>query len=306
MTKTGAKPAASSNKTRFPQKVLLRILSFLTWQELQRVRRVSGAWRKAADTCLAQYSELHIGRHHFPAILEDTTLERLLRHMPGLRRLSVDWCLDGQKLDIDVVTQHCRNLLEIDLTRFRLDTWSLEQLCTACPGLKVVKLPWKCDDSDVEVLLRNLPQLRSLNLVHTKVTGRFLAQSNGSVERLSLSNCYSLKFEHLRMVHLLAGDPSQETICWKQLRELNLSSTMVTAADVTDAFKHFPMLEKLSLNRCSKIGSTSLLQAALTERLRDLDISHAGSVQISDLLAILSRCPKLERLAFNGCKLLES
>ena len=258
------------------------------------------------STCsMEQGHKLRIGRFDEPGILEDETLEEMLRAMPGLRSLSIEWRLDGQKLDIDVVSQHCRSLVEIDLTRFRLDAWSLEQLCVACPELKVIKLPRKCDDSFVEVLLRKLPHLRSLDLANTKVTGRFLAQPNDSVEQLSLACCSSLKFEQLRMVHLFAGDPSQQVVCWKQLRELDLSSTTVSSADVTDVFKHFPQLERLSLARCTKFESASLLQAAQCERLQDLDVSHVGRLQASDLLTILSRCSQLKRLVFAGCEVLE-
>ena len=268
------------------------------------MKRVSKSWRDAADACLARYNELRIGRFDFPAVLEDTSLETLLRAMPALKCLSIDWRLDREKLDIDVVSRYCRNLVEIDLTRFRLDTWSLQQLCVACPKLEVVKLPRKCDDSCVEVLLRNLSHLRSLDLANSAVTSRFLAQENKSVERLSLAGCDSLKLEHLRVVHSIAGDPSQQVVCWTQVRELDLSSTTVTSTDVADAFKHFPQLERLSFAHCSKLDSASLLHAALCERLRDLDVSHVGSVQASDLITLLTRCSQLERLALAGCKVL--
>ena len=69
-------------------------------------------------------------------------------------------------------------------------------------------------------------------------------------------------------------------------------------------FQHFPRLDRLSFAHWSKLESATLLQAALCERLRDLDVSHVGALQASDLLTVLTRCSQLERPSFAGCKVL--
>ena len=248
------------------------------------------------DTPITRQTELRIGRFDLPAVLDDKELTRLLQERPNLRCLSIDWRLDGRKLNIDIVSRYCQNLVELDLTRFRLDTWSLEQLCRACPKLEVVKMPRKCDESYVEVLLRNLPRLRSLDLAHTSATGQFLERPPDSLERLSLAGCKSLKY----------GLGGQGHPSWEKVRELDLSFTQVTPAALAEILSHFPRLERLSLAHCGKFESTSLLQVALCENLRGLDVSHVGSLQASDLLAVLIRCPQLERLTVAGCTVRES
>ena len=244
--------------------------------------------------------ELRIGRFDLPAVLDDDKLEALLRDKPGLTCLSIEWRLDGRKLDIDIVSRYCPDLVELDLTRFRLDTWSLEQLCVACPKLEVIKMPRKCDDSCVNVLLSRLPKLRSLDLSHTNVTGQFLWTHHDSLEKLSLAGCKSLKIGEIAQSRR-SSENAVLVVLWEKVRELDLSSTQMVTADLVRIFSHFRGLERLTLANCVKFEWNTLLQVTLCERLRDLDASHVGEVETSHLFTILNRCPQLERLSVAGC-----
>ena len=287
---------------QIPNDIFQRILSFLTWRELLGVKRVAKSWRDSANACLASYTKLHIGKFEFPPKLEDTELEVLLRAMPSLTHLCVDWRLDGEKLDIDIISRHCRRLVHVDLTRFRLDAWSLEQLCAACPSLEAVKLPRKCDNACVEVVLRSLSHLRSIDLACTRITGGFLKQPPyNSVTKLVLSGCSSLELKQLEQ----DGGPKHSS-SWPQVRELDLSSTLVTTADVARVFKQFPNLKVVSFANCNKMDSSSMLQMAVYAGLRDLDLSGVSPLQASDLFTMLIGCGKLERLVLSGCEIQEA
>ena len=244
-------------------------------------------------------TELRIGKDDLPTVLDDDALEELLRVRPVLKRLIVDWRPDGRKLDVDIVSKHCQNLVELDLTRFRLDPWSLEQLCKACPKLKKVKLPWKSDDECAEVLLRNLQHLRSLDLSHSQVTGRFFKTRNLSIEKLSLKGCRHLRRKtFVRSSHPAKNIP--KTSQWEKFRELDLSDSKIPHVKIAQIADYFPQLESLSLiNAKFSFVTPDAPQRDLLEqhqvplRLRELDVSGVQGLASSDLAAILHRSTKL-------------
>ena len=274
--------------------------------QAQDVAGVSSRRRgNIADASPTRGTELCIGKDDPPAILDDDALEKRLRRMPNLRRLIVEWRPDGKKLDVDIVSKHCPNLVELDLTRFRLDPWSLEQLCKACPKLEVVKLPRKCDDSSVEVLLQNLPRLRSLDLSCSQVTGQFFRIDHESIEKLSLFGCQHLKQEvidkALRQVGFAFFVPP--TSRWRMLRELDLgSSSWSIPAHITQILKYFPRIERLHLVRMSGSITPGL---SLCESLLELDVSHVSSLHASDIVNLLTRCTQLERLSLASSSIQE-
>ena len=270
----------------------------------------------SADRC----PELRIGKDNSPDVLDDDALERLLRDRPSLKCLVIDWRPDGGKLNVDIVSRHCPNLVELDLTRFRLDPWSLEQLCKACPKLEEVTLPRKCDDACVEVLLRNLLELRSLDISHSKVTGEFFKTRNLSIQKLSLEFCKHLKLEtNVQSHHSAENIP--KTSLWESFRELGLSGSNVPGVKIAQILKYFPQLERLRLIGTSFTSvppgspqrdlAVAHLRALLASgqveqdqcsqdqcqvplRLRELDVSFVRGLASSDLVAILHRSTQLE------------
>ena len=97
---------------------------------------------------------------------------------------------------------------------------ALERLSRSCSKLEKVTLPAACDEACVEVVLRDFPQLKTLNIHLGKLTGKFLSLLPANLERLELRGVYRLHTEEI----------NRAPIC-PTLRDLDISHLTHASCD---------------------------------------------------------------------------
>ena len=248
------------------------ILSQLSWRQQLGVRRVSHQWLATVDACLAHRQELKLIYADQEKGLNAERLINLLQSMPALKRLCVNRRWTGTNSDSLV-----GGLI------------SVEQLCDSCPQLQEISLDCELDDADVETLLRRLPGLLSLHLDSIIAEGDCLSLLPAGLKSVTLSYAEVIKSASLR--HL--------TRC-RELRELDLTWTMVLSEDLAVVVAACPLLERLSVHCCPRLTGTWLSELSSCPQLRDLDLS-VTNVRSEELAAMAAACPQLERLDVDSC-----
>ncbi|XP_037071938.1 uncharacterized protein LOC119093138 [Pollicipes pollicipes] len=217
---------------QLPAEMLDRILQYLRPTHLLRIRGVSRGWRQAVDDSLGRRHHLHLTgddvRH-----ANDERLERLLRRMPSLRRLTTDHyirkttdhciyviCSPPAPLSVDVVSRLSGHLERVDLFHFDSAPQPLEGLCSRCPRLGDVTLPRRSAERCAEVLLRRLPSLRRLDVVWSGVRGECLSLLPESLEALSVAYCLHLQPACLRQLTRCPRLRRLDVSCVKGLQTL--------------------------------------------------------------------------------------
>ena len=306
-----------------PPELLMEILSQLSWRQQLGVRRVSHQWLAAVDACLVRRQELKLSRRDQQVGLTTERLLNLLQSMPALKRLYVN---DQWLENTDLVVG---GLMSVD------------QLCDNCPQLQAIHLSCELDDAGVGTLLRRLPGLRSLKLYRIIAEGDCLSLLPAELQSVSLSAAMRIKSASLRhltrcqqlreldlyyMKEALSEDlavvvsacPQLERLSVKgcdkltgdwlpklrrcpQLRDLDLSHTLVRNENLVAAMAACPQLERLTAAMCSQLTGDWLTGLKHCPRLRDLDLSHTTVRSSKKLAAAVAACPQLERLVVKRC-----
>ena len=263
--------AARSSIDQLPPELLMDILSQLSWKQQLGVRRVSHQWLEVVDACLAHRQELDINSNDRSAGLNTERLLSLLQSMPALRRLCIEDEFVKYKIrrslvvgliSVDQMCDNCPQLQEVSLY-CQLDDADVETLLRRLPGLRSLHLnmtvmrgkslsllPAALQSLSLyasqrikSVSLRHLtrcPQLRDLDLSHTKVRSEDLAAASASwpqLERLVVDGC-----------HMLTGDWLSALRPCSRLRDLDLSDTTVRSEELAAAVVTCPQLERLAVN----------------------------------------------------------
>ncbi|XP_043242531.1 F-box/LRR-repeat protein 20-like isoform X2 [Amphibalanus amphitrite] len=306
-----------------PEELLSHILSFLSLPEQLKVASVSRQWHQCVIGCLARYRCFTMDLIPIPAFWYYTNerLERVLSHLPGLRRLENVKCQNvgddlmwffniepAGLLDADILCRHCPLLVEANLRGFKLDVPALERLCLGCPGLEEVTLPAACDEACVEVVLRGLPKLKTLNIDLKKLTGKFLSLLPANLERLEMRGVFKLLEEELERA------PSYTTLeelditglknasCPALVKLLSVCPQLMMldayGSGITDAFLEqlpvkIPGLRVLHISGCEGLSEAGLLNLARLKELRWLDLFDTNTTD-----AVLRGLLSATRLSF--------
>ncbi|XP_037069133.1 F-box/LRR-repeat protein 2-like [Pollicipes pollicipes] len=284
-----ATPRASF--VQLPAEMLDLILQYLRSTQFLGIRGVSRRWRQAVDDSLERRHHLHLTgddvRH-----ANDERLERLLRRMPSLRRLTTDHdcCSPRPPLSVDVVSRLLGHMVEVDLLHFDAAPQPLEGLWTRCPRLGAVTLPRRCAEQCAAVLLRRLPSLRRLDVAWSDVLGECLSLLPESLEALSVAWCRHVQPAWLR----------QLTRC-PRLRRLDVSGVKgLQAADLAAVLAGCPQLERLTTWELEPALELCLPPTGLPS-LRYLDVTWSGGVTDATLQRLPDLLPGLHTLHTGVC-----
>ena len=276
-----------------PPEILLHILSYLSPDQLYQVKDVCLKWQSAFKTCL---SRVKILQSTWPdKIYTNESLQMLLPHMPALRTINIA-NKEKARLDLELVSRHCRQLAEIDLSSFRVTVDGLHRLCLFCPRLQVVTM-YSSDAACVEVVLSHQPQLRKLTLLQPRIdrdSDRGLACLSclpASLEWLHISDWHRYSFE------LRSDDVIRLLSRCERLRVLELENvSRLQATGLRPVLNSCRRLERRSLRGSPVWGQDSLRPLAACANLLELDLSELQRVQPAELAAGLAGCVRLERL----------
>ncbi|XP_043190886.1 uncharacterized protein LOC122364518 [Amphibalanus amphitrite] len=268
---------------RLPVEVLSQIVGCLNFCDQLQLAKVCVRWRAAVRDCLQRRQRLTAGDLKGKRCT-DTLLRTLLPQLPALRALRVA----GYDLDIDIVSEHCRRLEEVDLSPFRLSEDALERLCQHCPRLSSVKLPESCEPLWPELVLRRLPDLRDLRLEHVHLTAATVTLLPAGLERLSLYACQ------------VPCGPRQPADRWPRLTELVLTLASVDLdGDLTALLAGCPSLRRLQAN-CADATDQLLKELPGLKQLQTLDLSFCDDLTEAALVESLPRLRQLKSLNLCG------
>ena len=218
--------------------------------------------------------------------------------MRSLRTINIDnndSVSGSEKLDLDVVSRHCRQLAEIDLRSFRVTVDALHRLCLFCPRLQVVTMNRSCSAACLEVMLSHQPQLRRLTLIAPPIyweencTAQRFSQVPASLEGLHITGTVRNSFTDFEVTGVVSR-------C-EHLRRLELEKVgFLPAASLRRVLTSCRRLERLSLRASAVIDQESLRSLATCANLRELDLSEMARVRPAELAAGLTGCVRLERL----------
>lgn len=195
------------------------------------------------------------------------------------------------------------NMRTVYITGIRMTTGEvLAQLRVGIPNLEKLNLV-KCsaltDLGIYEILRISGTSLRELSLAKSCLTGIKLKNKEVSLvnlEKLDLQGCSYLTNIGLWNIIRIYGE---------NLKELNLSETIITGIFPEQGRVCLPNLEKLNLHKCSRFTDKGLerILSMCGSNLRELDLSETGLVECtfeSDTVELpnieilnLSRCSKL-------------
>lgn len=195
------------------------------------------------------------------------------------------------------------NMRTVYITGIRMTTGEvLAQLRVCIPNLEKLNLV-KCsaltDLGIYEILRISGTRLRELSLAKSCLTGIKLKHrvvSLLNLEKLDLQGCSYLTNTGLWNIIRIYGE---------NLKELNLSETIITGIFPEQGRICLPNLEKLNLHKCSRLTDKGLerILSMCGSNLRELDLSETGLVECtfeSDAVKLpnieilnLARCSKL-------------
>ena len=275
-----------------PTEIISHIISFLDLRCQLELSAVSVRWRAAVSDCLRRRKRLDYRdletcvpqrRLHAEDLarrcLTDGVLRALLPRLPALRALYVS----SSELDLDIVSENCPHLEELDMHPFRLDPDSLERLCRRCPRLCDVRLPGSCSSDLLELLLRRLSGVRALTLSATHVPAAAVALLPAGLQRLELYVCN---------LDVRERQPDDR---WPRLTELVLThASSVSGSGLEALVAGCPRLQRLVLD-----GSDA--RDSLLELLPALPLHHLslmGCVKLTEygLVSCLGRLRQLRTL----------
>ena len=262
--------------------MISHILGFLELSSQLQLATVSSQWRAATEGCLRQRRQLNT-RDLRGQWLTNNMLRTVLFRLPGLRKLDIQGRGEGS-LDVDIISEHCRRLEELDLAPFRLDPAAAERLGRSCPHLRTLRLPRGCEPGWLEPLLRQLPELRQLHLRECAVSGESVALLPAGLQRLTFYNCQ------------LPRVPRQPSDRWPTLLELDLTLTHGDSAESAAALvAGCPRLERLQA-ACSSVTDQLLQILPSLRQLRHLELSACTELTEAGLADCMGRLRRLETL----------
>lgn len=217
-------------------------------------------------------------------------LAALLQQMTALRMLNIGGCEGTTDAVVGIVAQHCRQLLELDVSESQRMTAAGVRQLGALPELQELNLGWNIRLKDEA--LDNLPHtLTSLDLSFCgELTDRGLAATGRlpALAALTLRKCNRITDQGL---HKLAACTS--------LQQLDLSYCQISGAGLA-ALRPLRRLSTLVLVDCMRAASPPCM-ALLTELAVDtLDLSDNKRLDDGSMQA-LSHAPRLRSLAINCC-----
>ena len=282
-------------------KAIARLLTFLDFRTVFRLRRVSRKWLSAArDPLVTSKVDLNPCNR----ILNNEGLSRVLTFCgTNIRRLVLRSCWQIGDAGLLQIAEYCPSLENLDLNScWDITEMGLTAVGRQCPSLRSIDLSncRKIDDDALNAILSVRPGLESLSLSHCKLLSNnaMLAMSRmcPSLLRLNLQRCTGIGdagFQHL-----------ESSANFAQLLELNLSDcSFLTDAAILALCKACPALLNLNLSFCCGLSETSLeLMARSLKRLMSLDLSYCGNA-VSDTSVhwIATSLVLLQRLSLRGC-----
>ncbi|KAF0301751.1 F-box/LRR-repeat protein 4 [Amphibalanus amphitrite] len=291
-----SEPVVTPHINALPEEVLLYLLSHLNVPERVRVRAVCRRWRELCQLSLRSVRHINLNRYFGPLnvqcrpALTDQRFKLVLQLLPNLQKLELGPA--GARLSrngILSIGKLCPRLIDLDISCLRMSFRFLENLCRNCPRLQRINVPqFNFKEQNLEVLLKYLGELRTLELVSTGVTGDCFSLLPASVRKVTLRSCPRIREHNFCLV----GDRCP------QLEELCLSKTRVTSHDIKHIATRCPQLRHLDITGCNLVHPEEFLE--LLPNLTSLSAGACANVNKNSLRALATFCTKLERLNLRG------
>ena len=313
-----------------PAEILLHLLSYLDLTVFALLSRsCKYFWKLCGDPSF--YKSLNL-KSYWPNVT-DATFMALQQRCSMLEELDLSWCgplgmvtadafyrflsqLDGNLkvlrlaacnfLDLDslsVITEHCRNLIELDLQSCFVDN---------------------CYAEVVFPLLSSLSELTRLNLARIQIGDKFLIPIFNSCTKLQHINlggnrsikclndvleaitnsCPELRSLDLwRMRNVLEATGLLLLRRCRNLEELDFGwCTLINNNDcLQEVAKHCKNLKKVFLAACREVTSQDVIAFSNCPLMEQIDLWGSGQISKNSIDILLERCEKLTLVDLTDC-----
>ncbi|GMT16995.1 hypothetical protein PFISCL1PPCAC_8292 [Pristionchus fissidentatus] len=288
-----------------PPAALERVLAFLPLQDTIRLERVSKKWLETSMKSWSQINSLSLYRdadHSFftkSHPLRNSQLRAILsRAGAHLRRLDLNGIvhlLDSKALQI--IAEHCPNLVELDLSGVRATADALQELSETLPGLRVLSYRDMINANDKALWFLVKGCARSLRVVDLRgsrrMNGRCLRLFGQSLEQLLLDGCS--RVDERALEDLCTGAVG--------LKELRLNECfLLSDENINMMARSLSELQVLTLcgGRFSRLSQDGLMHIARMEQLVELALDYNPLVSDDLLEAVALSLPHLASLSISN------
>ncbi|XP_061532287.1 F-box/LRR-repeat protein 2 isoform X3 [Phycodurus eques] len=224
--------------------------------------------------------------------LTDYSVEVLVKHQPGLRKLDISGCAELTGRAVVAVARSLSSLTHLSLSR-----------------------DWKVTETGLADLV-SVASLRGLDLSECLHVGgaemvKGLSQCRGEraqLEKLNLRSCTYMRSSTVAPA-VSYGDGfivcvlHAQVVRFTDLQHLSLSSLPgITDASLSAVARHCRALAGLELSHCARISDRGVAQAAPhLHRLQHLYLSGCNSITDKSLFLLAQHCKRLKTLDVSKC-----
>lgn len=288
--------------TKLPKELILKVFSFLDIVSLCRCAQVSKYWNLLA---LDGDNWQSVSLFDFRVAVQGQVVENLsARCGDYLKRLTLRGCRSVSDSSMQVFSENCRNLEEINLDDCKqLTDETCKSLANNCPKLAHLNIA-SCDvtDRSLESIGEGCKSLKHINISNcNKITP-------DGIESLA-RNCNNLlTFISVACLESTMNDESLKVLssnCHK-LKLINLNAcSAITDAGVKHLADNCHQLVYCCLSKCPSITDQALISlGAGCQQLQNLGLAACHQLTDHGFQALTKNCKLLDNLDLEDCVLI--
>uniref|UniRef100_A0A8C7XBN7 F-box and leucine-rich repeat protein 2 n=1 Tax=Oryzias sinensis TaxID=183150 RepID=A0A8C7XBN7_9TELE len=287
----------SSNFSKLPKELLLRIFSYLDVVTLCRCAQVSKAWNVLA---LDGSNWQKIDLFNFQTDIEGRVVENISKRCGGfLRQLSLRGCLSVGDASMKTFAQNCRNIEVLNLngcTKITDSTClSLSKFCSKLRQLDLTSCV-SISNHSLKALRYSFPNLEILSPFPLTCNEKKITDGCRMLETLNLSWCDQITRDGL--VSLCRGCHKLQVLCVSGCGN-------ITDASLTALGLNCPRIKILEAARCSHVTDAGFTVLARNcHELEKMDLEECILVTDNTLVQLSIHCPRLQALSLSHCELI--
>jgi hypothetical protein len=239
-----------------------------------------------------------------------------------LVELDLGWCKELNDEDLEVLLKKfCTTLKKLDLAMATIKGTVFLSNHIYFNELLELNLSGceKIPEAALEALLKKCPNLQKLILPTTLFTGEALGADTSPLNRLitldlpsnnkmreehlkaALKKCHALQYLDLTDTLINGSAFTPEETRFDSLKKVTLLFCVnLTDENLQCLLEKSPNLQSINLGSTKITGKAFCSQDFKLDHLRELDLSFCGNLTAAGLMALLEKCPNLQKLDLRG------